>query len=258
MTNDISIVIIAAFHHFFELFSFSKTALILLNTPSKNLTFLNPVLTETDKYKQFTSLYYEGNTPLIKKTVKSYTINSNKVLKITYSDNSEERILLIKDNTALLVDSDDAYSQDSYNGIILEQSFDLILKDKTVRYCIKDSNTIEVSEYKEINIYYINNMVLTDFNSRRLSSVLDKYNGASNATFHNGNKGTVNYEFDSSFNIKIYYFDSNGRTEPFNAIKFENLAGSSTWAGSDYYLYFMGDNEHYVLHYDNHITITKL
>lgn len=140
-------------------------------TNQDDVTFLYPTYTESNNIKRFITLYYEGSSNYYSKQVKSYTINSNKLLKITYKDYSTQRLLLLNDGTAITVSSDSAYASNPYNGNPVGQTFDLIQADKTIRYYIKSDSEIVITEYKEINCYIICDKQFINFNSRTIEKV---------------------------------------------------------------------------------------
>ena len=231
-----------------------------LSTNQADVNFAEPLYYEDGKFKRFTSLYYEGTNASIGKTVKGFTVNSNKLLKITYSDNTEERLLLINDNTAIKVTSDSATAANSFNGDIIGQKFDLLTKDGTYRYYIKSSAEIIVTKYKEIDFYVINGKNLIDFESRKLDSVLGSLfmSNNENGVKPDGSTDFIYFTLNEDLSLDINYTYING-LKAFGAIKFLNIEGYYYSDGGDFNIYFMGDNENYKLHYNrNNVEITKL
>ena len=225
-----------------------------------DVTFTYPTYYENGNIKRFTSLYYEGTTKYYSKKVKSFTLNDNKLLKITYSDYSIERLLLLNDNTAITASSDDSFAYNKYNDNVMGKSFDLVLPNNKVRrYKILSNTDIEIIEYNEISYYIINDIEITDFN-RNLENVIG-YTWMSNN--ENGVKpdGTNDYIYfvlDSNLKLTIYYHGISELLEAFDHVTFKDIKGYSLNGNKNYYIYFMGDNVDYVLHYDSNITITKL
>ena len=232
-----------------------------LSTNQADVNFAEPLYYEDGKFKRFTSLYYEGTNASIGKTVKGFTVNSNKVLKITYSDTTEEeRLLLINDNTAIKVSYDSATAANSFNGDIIGQKFDLLTKDGTYRYYIKSSTEIIVTKYKEIDFYVINGKNLIDFESRKLDSVLGSLfmSNNGNGVKPDGSTDFIYFTLNEDLSLDINYTYING-PKAFSAIKFLNIDGYYYNDGGDFNIYFMGDNENYKLHYNrNNVEITKI
>ncbi len=229
----------------------------LLNNRS-DVTFLEPMYYKDNKLTRFTSLYYESS-PYIDKVVKSYTINSNKLLKITYSDNTEERLLLLSDNSAITVSDDLAYAYNPYNGNVIGQTFELLLpNNKTRRYKIVSDTELQILEYNEINYFIINDKEIVDFN-RNLSNIIGytcmSNNG--NGIKPDGTNDFIYFVLSSNLSLEITYTYLNG-TKAFNTITFKNITGYYINGNKDIYIYFMGDNENYVLHYNSNIEIIKI
>ena len=44
----------------------------------------------------------------------------------------------------------------------------------------------------------------------------------------------------------------------FSVVTFQGIYGKYTSSGSDFYIYFMGDNQNYKLHYTGNVEITKV
>ena len=220
-----------------------------------DINILTPTYYDNGTIKRITTLYYSGSSPKISKTVKSYTVDSNYVLTVTYTDYSTDRIQLLNDDTAIQVSSS-APSSMHFEGNYIGKSFDVVLSNKTIRYYIKSETELEVSEYKEVDLYVMNNKVYTDLHSR----ILDKLFGqlrisTSDGKKHDGSNGTIYFKLNSNLSLDIYY-DGLGMS-PFSVITFQNITGTYTNNIEDYYIYFMADNENYVLHYNGNIEITK-
>ena len=230
-------------------------SLLYANTP--DVTFLMPTYYKDVNLRRFTTLYYEGTSPYVSKEVKSMEYKlSNSLLKITYKDYSVERLILLNDNTCISVSSDTATAAGTYNGLPYGQYFDLKVEDKTIRYYLKSDTELEITEYTEINYYNYNDYNFTDFNSRKLESVLDRtFSSYSDGKKHDGTQGYIYFKLSNSFKLEIDYEHIPGA--PFSAIKFLNITGYYT-NKSDFRIYFMADNENYVLHYDGNVTISKI
>jgi len=231
----------------------------LVYSNQDDVTFLSPIYYKNGNLKRFTSLYYEGTNPYYSKQVKSFTINSNQLLKITYSDNSIERLLLLNDNSAITVSDDLAYAYNPYNGNLIGQSFNLILPNNKIRrYKIISDTEIQITEYNEINYYNINDIEITDFN-RNLESILGKtcMSNNGNGIKPDGTNDFIYFVLSSNLSLEITYTYLNG-TKAFNTITFKNITGYYINGKKDIYIYFMGDNENYVLHYNDNIEITKI
>lgn len=96
----------------------------------------------------------------------------------------------------------------------------------------------------------------TDFNSRKLESVLDRtFSSYSDGKKHDGTQGYIYFKLSYDFKLQIDYDHIPGA--PFSAIKFLNITGYYT-NKSDFKIYFMADNENYVLHYNGNVTISKI
>jgi len=234
----------------------------LLNSDQEDVTFLMPTYYKDASLRRFTTLYYEGTSPKISKEIKSMEYKvSNSLLKITYKDFSVERLILLKDNTCLSVSSDTATATGTYNGLPYGQYFDLKVEDKTIRYYLKSDTELEIKEYTEINYYNYhdyndNDYNFTDFNSRKLESVLDRtFSSYSDGKKHDGTQGYIYFKLSYDFKLQIDYEHIPGA--PFSAIKFLNITGYYT-NKSDFKIYFMADNENYVLHYNGNVTISKI
>jgi len=230
----------------------------LLYSNQADVTFLYPAYSENGNIKKFITHYYEGTTPYISKTVKSFTINSKQLLKITYSDNSIERLLLLNDNTAVAASKDTDYSNNPYNGSVVGKTFEYVTTDYIYKYYIKSDSEIEITRYKEVCYYNINGTEITGFN-RNLEKVigyLEGY-GSGKDTKHDGSKGTVYFQLNSDLSLDIWYegFGSSS-CNAFNTVTFQSITGYYINGKRDIYVYFRGDNVDYVMHYDTNNTIT--
>ena len=228
-------------------------------TNQDDVTFLYPTYTESGNIKRFTILYYEGSSNYYSKQVKSYTINSNKLLKITFKDYSTQRLLLLNDGTAIIASSDSAYAKNPYNGNPVGQTFDLVQADKTIRYYIKSDTEIVITEYKEINYYIIGNKQFINFNSRTIDKVFgytfmsDNGNGVK----PDGSHDYIYFVLNSDFTLEINYTYLNNPA--FSVVTFKSIEGYYNQGGKEFYIYFMADNENYVLHYNTtNIEISKI
>ena len=228
-------------------------------TNQDDVTFLYPTYNESGNIKRFTTLYYEGSSNYYSKQVKSYTINSNKLLKITYKDYSTQRLLLLNDGTAITVTSDSAYANNPYNGNPVGQTFDLVQTDKTIRYYIKSDTEIVITEYKEINYYIIGNKQFINFNSRTIDKVFgytfmsDNGNGVK----PDGSHDYIYFVLNSDFTLEINYTYLNNPA--FSVVTFKSIEGYYNQGGKEFYIYFMADNENYLLHYNTtNIEISKI
>lgn len=228
-------------------------------TNQDDVTFLYPTYTESNNIKRFTTLYYEGSSNYYSKQVKSYTINSNKLLKTTYKDYSIQRLLLLNDVTAITVTSDSAYASNPYNGNPVGQTFDLIQADKTIRYYIKSDSDIVITEYKEINYYIIGDKQFINFNSRTIDKVfgytymLDNGNGVK----PDGSHDYIYFVLSSDFNLEIDYTYLNNPA--FSVVTFQLIEGYYNQGGKEFTIYFRGDNVDYKLYYNSsNIEISKV
>lgn len=234
----------------------------LVYSNQSDVTFLMPTYYKDASLRRFTTLYYEGTSPIISKEIKSMEYKlSNSLLKITYKDDSKERLILLNDNTCISVSSDTATATGTYNGLPYGQYFDLKVEDKTFRYYLKSDTELEIKEYTEINYYNYkdyndHDYNFTDFNSRKLESVLDRtFSSYSDGKKHDGTQGYIYFKLSYDFKLQIDYEHIPGA--PFSAIKFLNITGYYT-NKSDFKIYFMADNENYVLHYNGNVTISKI
>jgi hypothetical protein len=230
----------------------------LINSTGENVQFLMPTYYEEGSIKRFNTLYYEPDSYYYSKTVKSYTVNSNKLLKISYKDYSTERLLLLSDGTIAIATSDTDHSANPYNGDVIGKTFDLIQKDKTIRYYIKSSTEIIITVYKEINFYIMNGKQFTSFNTRTMSKALGHYipSDSGQGLKHTGSYGDICFELDTNFKLTIDYDYT--ENSAFSAITFQRIEGYYSEAGKEYTIYFRGDNVDYKLYYDGKkIEITK-
>lgn len=231
----------------------------LIDKTQKDVQFLMPTYHEEDgSRKRFNTLYYEPENYTYSKKVKSFTINSNKLLKISYKDYSTERLLLLSDGTIALASSDMDYSANPYTGDVIGKTFDLIQKDKTIRYYIKSSTEIVITVYKEINFYVMKNRQLVNFNTRNINKTFGHYLGSDSGQglMHTGTYGDVYFQLDDDFKLKIDYNYTDNSA--FKAITFQTIEGYRSEAGKEYIIYFRGDNVDYKLYYDGRkVEITK-
>lgn len=231
----------------------------LIDKTQKDVQFLMPTYYEEDgSRKRFNTLYYEPDNYTYSKKVKSFTINSNKLLKISYKDYSTERLLLLSDGTIAIATSDSDYSANPYTGDVIGKTFDLIQKDKTIRYYIKSSTEILITVYKEINFYVMKGKQLVNFNTRTITKALGHYLGSNSGQglMHTGSYGDVYFQLDTDFTLKIDYNYTDNSA--FSAITFQTIEGYYSEAGKEYTIYFRGDNVDYKLYYDGKkVEITK-
>ena len=140
------------------------------------------------------------------------------------------------------------------------KSFDLVLPNNKVRrYKILSNTDIEIIEYNEISYYIINDIEITDFN-RNLENVIGFtwMSNNSNGVKPDGTNDYIYFVLDSSLELTIYYHGISESLEAFDHVTFKDIKGYSLNGNKNFYIYFMGDNVDYVLHYDSNITITKL
>ena len=161
--------------------------------------------------------------------IKSYTLNDG-VLKITYKDNTIKRYLLFKDYSMVEISSDTASDSSKYSGNVSNSSSEL-----------------KVEEYNQIYYYRIQDYNIVDYTNSDLESKFDVMVAYSNARRHNGETGNVTYQLNSDMTLDIYYGGIHDDFRAFKSIKVLDIKGSS----KDYNIYFMGDNEKYLIHYEN-------
>ena len=210
-----------------------------------DITFLAPTYYKDDKLERFNSLYYEGKTPIMD-NIKSYTLNDG-VLKITYKDNSIKRYLLFNDYSMVEISSDTASDSSKYSGNVSNKTFKIEIDNKIYHYIFNSSSELKVEEYNQIYYYRIQDYNIVDYTNSNLESKFDVLVAYSNARRHNGETGNVTYQLNSDMTLDIYYGGIHDDFRAFKSIKVLNIKGSS----KDYYIYFMGDNEKYLIHYEN-------
>jgi hypothetical protein len=203
----------------------------LINSTVENVQFLMPTYYEERSIKRFNTLYYEPDSYYYSETVKSYTVNSNKLLKISYKDYSTERLLLLSDGTIAIATSD--HSANPYNGDVIGKTFDIIQKDKTIRYYIKSSTEIIITIYKEINFYIMNGNQFTRFNTRTMNKALGHCipSDCGQGLKHTGSYSDICFELDTNFKLTIDYDYTDNPA--FNAITFQRIEGYYSEAGKE-------------------------
>jgi len=207
----------------------------------KDVTFLNPTYDNTNDIKRFTSLYYEGLIPIVD-DIKSFTLN-NGLLKITYKDNTLKRFLLLKDYTLVEVSSDSVTDSNKYTGDVSNKTFKITLDGVINEFYFNSTTELELSRYNQINYYIVNGKDLINYTDNDLNKILGYYNADSNAIRHNGDKGNITFILNENLTLDIYYGGITNSNKPFTSVKFLDIKGSY----KNYSIYFMGDNENYVL-----------
>ena len=240
-------------------FEFKDNSITEIITDNLNVaTFLDPTYEEYiengNNYKHFTSLYYTGSSASYIWEVKSLEFSSTNVLKITYGNNDVERLLLLNDGTCIKVTSDDATAYNSISNY-LGKYFDLIEDGNTTRYYIKSDNTLEVYIYNEINTYFIDDKVISNFNSRKLFNMFGRTYSSWNKTGvkPDGSNDYIYFDLDDELNLTIYYTGIASSMKAFHTVTFKSIEGND----SNFRIYFMGDNSYYCMEYkDRNITIS--
>ena len=216
---------------------------------------------KTNNIKKFINLSFKGYNYT---QIKSFTINSSKVLKITYEDKSELRLLLLNDGTCIKVSSDSVNDPNAYNGNPIGKYFDLLCSNtddlsETRRFYIKSASELTEMILEETDIYVINNKTVLSPNSRKFEKLFGTtFSSYSNGKKHNGSTGYIYFILDENLNLNIYYEGLSDSMKAFSVVTFQGIHGKYTSSGSDFYIYFMGDNQNYKLHYTGNVEITKV
>jgi len=226
-----------------------------------DVTFIDPIYeeyTENGKnYSHFSSLYYEGSSARYVHPVESFNVNKNNVLEVTFDGVNKEYYMLLKDGSCVSCskESKDSNSTSNYLG----KYFDLIDGDNVRRYYIKSANTLEIYDYKEINTYFIDDKVISNFNSRKLFNMFGRTYSSWNKTGvkPDGSNDYIYFDLDDELNLTIYYTGIASSMKAFNTVTFQSIEGYATSSYSNFRIYFRGDNVDYVMEYKNrNITIS--
>ena len=233
-----------------------------INDNSSDVNFVlyeyNKTKIETIDYQLFHARYYEGKSPLVEKTIADYTFNqSTGLLKITYSNSSVERISVNSDLTGTFATTDSQANYNPYNDAIVGKTITVLKDGICYKYTVLSKVKITIETYKDIYYYIINNdYKFIDYNDSKLSSICGGYYRAdSNGIRPDGSKGNITFILNADLSMTIYYGGISDSFKAFNNIKITNITGTI----DNYYIYFMGDNENYVLNSNSgHYIISKV
>ena len=71
-------------------------------------------------------------------------------------------------------------------------------------------------------------------------------------------KQIFSFSYINDEKFRIYYEGLSDSMKAFSVVTFQGIYGKYTSYGSDFYIYFMGDNQNYKLHYTGNVEITKV